>query len=243
MGFLDRVVGDLISDATGLPVKGLVRKVGAKNLLMLGGMAAAGGYAVHRMSQGRQPPPAPPAPPASRQDLPPLPPIPQGTAPPPPPAGLPPVPPGAARDAVPPPPPGSPDTGTGAEMPDHLVLAVVRTMVAAALADGRMTPQERAAIQSHLSDAGLRPEDVEQVHQDLVLPATPEELAALEPDPGRRPVLLRAALLILQADAEISGLERAWLERLGAALGLDEARQRELEHDLLAAARTAPDDT
>ena len=45
MGFLDRMVADLIGDSTGLPVKGVVRKVGAKNLLLLGGIAAAGGLA------------------------------------------------------------------------------------------------------------------------------------------------------------------------------------------------------
>jgi len=109
-------------------------------------------------------------------------------------------------------------------------------MVAAALADGRMTPEERAAIQPHLGESRLRPEDVARVHQDLVLPATPEELACLEPDPARRVVLFRAALLILRADTRITDTERTWLGRLGSALGLDEVRQRELEQDLLLAA-------
>lgn len=106
-------------------------------------------------------------------------------------------------------------------------------MVAAALCDGRMEPQERAAIQSRLSDSGLDQAGIAQVHQDLVIPAQPEELAALQADPAHRAAMLRSAVLILKADGDISDLERAWLDRLGAALGLDAVQQRELENDLL----------
>lgn len=252
MGFLDRMVADLIGDSTGLPVKGLVRKVGAKNLLMLGGMAAAGGYAAHKISQRRgEAAPPTPGPQQGYQ-------APQPSVPPPPPAAqayaqqahgsppagahghpvaTPPPPPAPGHQAPPPPPPvtaAEPNLEPG--LPSGLVLVVVRTMVAAALADGRMAPQERSAIQARLADSGLGQAEQAQVHQDLVIPAQPEELAAMVTSDEHRHAMFRAAVLVLQADQQISDLERAWLSRLGSALGLEPGQQAELEKDLLSAA-------
>ncbi|RMH23396.1 MAG: hypothetical protein D6696_00695, partial [Acidobacteria bacterium] len=71
MGFLDRMLGDLIQDSTGLPARRLVRAVGAKNILLVGGAMLAGGLASEKLGQAgasgpapqpRTPPPPPDAP-------------------------------------------------------------------------------------------------------------------------------------------------------------------------------------
>ena len=63
MAFLDNLVSDLIRKSTGFNARPFVRKVGATNILLLGGAAIAGALAAEKM---RQPAPAP--------DVPPLPP-------------------------------------------------------------------------------------------------------------------------------------------------------------------------
>jgi uncharacterized membrane protein YebE (DUF533 family) len=225
MGFLDRMVADMIGNATGLPVKGLVRRVGVKNLLLLGGAAAAAGAVAHKVGQSRSgvapspptsspvtgPHPPPPAGPSGQAQLPPLPPVPVSPAP------------------VPPEP--APSDATSELEPD-LTYCIVRTMVAAALADGEMAAEERQAIHSTLSDSGLGDERIRQIGQDLVLPATPEELAAMVQDPAQRPAVYRAAVLVTMADRSTNALESRWSERLALALGLDDEERQRLEADL-----------
>jgi hypothetical protein len=119
------------------------------------------------------------------------------------------------------------------DLPLDLVYPAVRVTVAAALADGRLAPAERAAIGAHLESPGLTPDQVTQVHRDLVLPATVEELAALAgAEPARR-TLYGLAALVLHSDREVTGPERAWLARLGDAFGLGEGDRRWLEGGLL----------
>ena len=225
MGFLDKMVADLVADSTGLPVRGLVRRAGVKNLLLVGGAVAAGGVAAGALAKrSRQPsgppatapPPPPPAQPAAAN----LPPVPTAQAPP----NLPPVP-------VPTPGPAPPTT-TDDPDPDTLY-AMIRAMVGAALADGSMAPEERAAIQNHLGDSGLSAERQQQVHRDLVLPPTASEIAAHCPAPGREPVY-RSAVLVTLSDRDLSLLERQYLERLAEALGLDPARAAGIRDQMLA---------
>jgi uncharacterized membrane protein YebE (DUF533 family) len=118
-------------------------------------------------------------------------------------------------------------------MPQPLLYAIIRTMVAAALADGQLKPAEKQAIHTHLGDSGLGQAEVQQIHQDLVIPPSPEELAAQVPDPQQRPVLYRAALMVIRADKQVAEIETAWLQRFAATLGFDEAYRVELESDLL----------
>lgn len=181
MGFLDRMVGKLVSDATGVDRR-LVRKlVGNKSLLMLGAGAALGGGAVAGLSGKQQPSTGPstwdnpdhvergtdqppPPPPRSQGTTPPKPPG-ERTAPPPPP----PPPPGAV-----PPPDDAEEVSADAapdadaveqaseeleepleeQLPPELTYGVVRVMVAAALADGDLTDTEREMIHGRLDDSG-----------------------------------------------------------------------------------------
>ncbi len=216
MGFLDRMVADLISNATGLPVKGLVRKLGAKKLLLGGAALAAGGLAVAKMQEAKGPSPA--AAPASTTPPPPLPPTPVANSLPP--APLPPLPP------VPTPPEAEIDLS-----PD-LTAAIVRTMIAAALADGHLATAEREAIHSNLQDSGLSPEQISRAHSDLLDPASPATLAALILKDSDREVLYRSAFLIIMADQEFAEAERCWLDDLAQHLNLDNNRKAAIEGEL-----------
>lgn len=45
MGFVEKMLSDLVRNATGVNARPLIRKIGAKNILMIGGAALAGGLA------------------------------------------------------------------------------------------------------------------------------------------------------------------------------------------------------
>jgi uncharacterized membrane protein YebE (DUF533 family) len=115
-------------------------------------------------------------------------------------------------------------------------------MVAAAIADGKMAPEEKQLVQKHLADSDLDDDQRRQIHQDLVLPASPEELAALAPGAEAREVLFRFAALVALSDRDVSDLERAWLERLAAAFELSAERRRELEADVFDAESPHPEE-
>jgi uncharacterized membrane protein YebE (DUF533 family) len=230
MGFLDRLVGDMIERGSGYNARKMVRRVGGKNILLLGG-ALVGGALLEQKMRGSSstsfsatsasggtattvPPrsssvgsasPAPPPPP-------PTPGTPRSTAPP------------------PPPPPNS-EAQEAEEIPVELLFAIVRTMVAAALADGELSPDERSVIEERLGEAPFSPDQRERVRKELLLPATPGELAELV-DGDDREVLMRFGLLVALAHEGVSEAERAWLERLAAALEIDAERVRTMEAEI-----------
>jgi tellurite resistance protein len=203
------------------------------------------------------PPPPPPLQPGA---TPPPPPPPNWTPPPPPPGGA--LDPATATPPEPPPPPPgmppsvahlfAPSAASAAdatrevtpdvqpdvtpdvepELTGRLLYAVVRTMVAAALADGTLAATEREKIQDRLTSGELTEEQVTQVRRDLVVPAGPEELAEMVTSFAERELLYRFAVLVVATDAGVSALEREWLGKLGAALGLTIERRAELEAEL-----------
>lgn len=236
MGFLDSMVSGLIRESTGYDtrqVRRLVRRIGGSKLLLAGGAAVAGALAAQHLGKsGRSgdsssaagrwtdagtgtPPPLPAAGPVP-PDLPPLPPLPTTG--------------GEEAEG------GSAEAA--AELPRELLFAVVRTMAAAAMADGDMAPEERAALEEHLGDSGLSPEQIGRVRKDLVLPPTPGELAEMvEELPERqaaeaRETLYRAAALIVHADREVSDVETAWLGKLAAELALSPERAEALRTEV-----------
>jgi uncharacterized membrane protein YebE (DUF533 family) len=74
----------------------------------------------------------------------------------------------------------------GPRLPNATLYNVVRTMVAAALADGELAVSERDLIEEHLAapsdDGGLLPEQVAQIRRDLVVPPPAAELAGELPE-------------------------------------------------------------
>ena len=204
MGFLDNMVSGLIRESTGYDtrqVRRLVRRIGGSKLLLAGGAAVAGAIAARHLGKsGESPPPPPPSGGPVPPDLPPLPPLPTS---------------GDAEE----------EEGS-AVLPRELLFAVVRTMAAAALADGEMAPEERAALEEHLDESGLDREQIRRVRKDLVLPPTPGELAEMvEELPEQqaaeaRETLFRAAALIVHADREVRETETTWLGKLARELNL-----------------------
>ncbi len=248
MGFLDGLVSDMVGNVAGVNPRRLVRMVGGKNILMMGAGAALGGGLAAALSKGQggaagQGPstftgsqPVPPSQAPGTGYPPPPPPGPAQTIPPPPPGPaqtIPPPPPGPAQTIPPPPAPEAPAPETAADEPSpEMTYAIVRTMVAAALADGNLAPEEKAIIQKHLGTSGLGGEQIRQIHQDLVLPPSPAELAALVPGGASREALYRFGGLIVLADRQTSDLERGWLNRLAAALELPAERVAVLEREI-----------
>ncbi len=246
MGFLDRLVGDLIQESTGLPARRLIRMVGGKNILMAGAGAALAGGLASTMGKNQGgvsaggPPPAPGSAPRTRGGPPP-PPVPGAASGRP---GMPPPPPPPGRDgaatgrpvpgAALPPEPGAAPEADAEELPQELTYAIVRTMVAAALADGELAAEEKTAIQRHLGESGLDETQTRQIHQDLVLPPSPEELAALVPAAEAREVMYRFGALISLADHHVSDHEREWLGRLATAFELPAERKAALEAEVFA---------
>jgi len=216
MGLLDNLVSDLVRSSTGFNARPFVRMVGGKNILLLGGAAIVGALAAEKMrdaNPGAVPPPPPPPPPLPGGE--------SATAPPPPlPLPLPPLPAEPSAAAVEP------------EVPQPLLYAIVRTMVSAALADGEMHSEEKALIEKRLEEGALSPEQTKQLHKDLVIPPTPEELGRMVASTEDRELLYRFGSLVVLAEGDVSPSERAWLDRFSAALGFTAARRAALEDDL-----------
>lgn len=223
MGLLENLVAGLVKQSTGLDTRRLTRRIGGRNLMMLGGAALAGMTGAekggsflggdHRRWTGSTPAEPPP------------PPLPASV--------------GGAEPPPPPPPPNAPvpekdAAALGETVPPELLFPLVRTLVAAALADGELASEERAAVEEHLEGSGLTPDQVARVRKDLVLPPTPAEIAGLVEEPAARDALYRAAVVVTKADGAISAEEEAWLDRLAGALAIPAERAAELEAEVLA---------
>lgn len=130
----------------------------------------------------------------------------------------------ATAPAVPPRP--EPEVPLAEEAEDLLLL---RAMVAAAKADERIEPEERDAIARQLDAAGLSSEERDLVLAEFDTPLSPEALADQAGDPMLRARLYAAAFA---AAGEVSAPERAWLDRLAAAMRLDRTATSAIERRL-----------
>jgi uncharacterized tellurite resistance protein B-like protein len=226
MGFLDNIVSDLVKNTTGVNARGFVRMVGGKNILLLGGAALAGAMAVDQTKpRGKTPPPPPPVPgEKSATPPPPPPPLPGATS---------------SQAQVPPPLPPVPDALTeparveSENLPPQIVYAIVRTMVAAALADGHLAAEEKELIHKHLGSSGLSPEQIGQIHKDLIVPPGHAELSSLVLDRGDKELVYRFGALVTLADGDVSELERTWLEQLAGTMQITPERRTQIESEIL----------
>lgn len=253
MGFLDRMLSDAIEQSTGFKARKLVRRIGSRRLLAMGGAALAGGMLAQSASRRTQGTGSfgggargNVVPPKSSSDLraqdrraqdaraqnAPLPPPPAA------PAKLPPLPVTATPDnPVPPVPPTPAPTATPPPVPgsdaDLAFEAVaLRTVVASALADGEIAAQERELLKEHLDGSSLPAAERQQIQSEVLAPASPEELARALP-PGEDPTSLVAlAIAMMRSDGELCSAERQWLESFAAALSLPATSVREIESEL-----------
>ncbi|NKC34358.1 tellurite resistance TerB family protein [Roseomonas sp. BU-1] len=184
------------------------------------GLATLAGVAIEAMTrEQRQPAPPRPAGRVRAPDLPPDPatrPVPRPATP----WRLPQTG-GAMAPAAPP--------AAAASAEDAEPLLLVRTMVAAAQADGVVEAAEREAIAEQLDAAGLSAAERDLVLADFDTPLAPEALAAEAQDPMLRARLYAAAVAGMD---DISAPERAWLDRLRQALGLDPQAAATIEEKL-----------
>ena len=125
--------------------------------------------------------------------------------------------------------PAPPPEPTGPEAEEAEALLMIRAMIAAAKADGRVDAAERAAIAAQLDAAGLSAEERDFVLADFDRPLTPEALARDATDPMLRARLYAAAFA---GAGDITPPERAWLDALAKALKLDKAAAAAIEERL-----------
>jgi len=81
----------------------------------------------------------------------------------------------------------------------------------------------------------LSPDETKQIHKDLVFPPTPQEIGTMVSTNEDRELLYRFGALVVRSQGGASAPERAWLERLGAALGLPAERRTALESEIFGA--------
>ncbi|WP_188310385.1 DUF533 domain-containing protein [Arenimonas fontis] len=148
---------------------------------------------------------------------------PGAAVPPPPPPGAYAARPGAGTVVPPPPPPGA-ATPPPATRREQEALHLLRAMIAAAHADGLIDEAERQAIMGRAREAGMEDDDLRMLEAEIRAPFTLEQLAA-RTLPGQETAVYAAALLAAGAETE---QERAFLDRLGKALSLDEASRRDI---------------
>jgi uncharacterized membrane protein YebE (DUF533 family) len=118
------------------------------------------------------------------------------------------------------------------ELPQQVVYAVVRTMVAAALADGHLAAEEKDHIHKHLGSSGLSQEQIGQIHKDLIVPPGHTELSRLISNQEDRELVYRFGALVTMADGDVSDLEKAWLERLAGSMEITPERRAQIESEI-----------
>lgn len=124
------------------------------------------------------------------------------------------------------------DQLSGPEAEDHSH-AILRALIAAAKADGRIDPQEEqliyAEIKRHTSDPQLQ----QWLDEEVSKPLDAVEVAQSAQDPGMAAEMYLASVMLVddQQDAE-----RAYLDELASALGIDPTLQVHLERQAKGAA-------
>lgn len=97
-------------------------------------------------------------------------------------------------------------------------LLFVRTMVAAAAADGHIDETERSRIAKGLAEAGIDPQTSRWLEDEMASPADVEEIADSVNDPEKAAQVYAAARIAIDPD---SIQEREFLHQLAEALDLD----------------------
>jgi uncharacterized membrane protein YebE (DUF533 family) len=105
-------------------------------------------------------------------------------------------------------------------------LLLLRTMVAAASADGQVDELERARIIKGMSEAGIDPQSREWLENEFASPADVDALADRVNDPDTASQVYAAARITIDPDTL---QEREFLRRLADSLDLDDAVIKEID--------------
>lgn len=108
-------------------------------------------------------------------------------------------------------------------------MLLVRAMVAAANADGRIDEQEKHTILSRMCEVGLSAEDMVFVAHEIDSPAGVETLLAQVNSPDMARQVFAVSLLAIDVDTPA---ESAYLNYLQQRLGLDDETVRRIQEEL-----------
>jgi uncharacterized membrane protein YebE (DUF533 family) len=103
---------------------------------------------------------------------------------------------------------------------DDLATRLLQAMIAAAKADGHVTPDERARIDAHLANLGLEAGAAALIAAELDAPLDVGRVAALARNDREATEIYAASLLVVDEDAPA---EKGYLALLAARMGLDPA--------------------
>ncbi|QEM81255.1 tellurite resistance TerB family protein [Halomonas binhaiensis] len=138
---------------------------------------------------------------------------------------------GAAATSQPPSSEGQPLENLEGSAQEQRSLSVLQAVIMAARADGHIDAQERQLITEQMGQLGADDELNAWVQRQLEAPLDAQALAsqADSPQAAREMYLISYAVV-----SDENAMERAWLNELGQALGLDESVRKELENQLQA---------
>ncbi|GLZ84860.1 hypothetical protein Pres01_09110 [Metapseudomonas resinovorans] len=117
------------------------------------------------------------------------------------------------------------DQLSGAEADDHS-LAILRALIAAAKADGRIDEQEKQAIYAEISRHTDDPQLQAWLDQEVQRPLDAAEVAQAASDPGMAAEMYLASVMLVD---DQQSAERAYLDELAYQLRLDPNLQAQLE--------------
>ncbi len=109
---------------------------------------------------------------------------------------------------------------------DKVALLLLKSMVAAAAADGRLDPSEHQRIRTQILSSGMTVEERNIIESVFAKPSSIEELASAATTPALCAEVYTAARLAIEPDSPI---EREWLDRLAAALNLEPGLRAHLD--------------
>ncbi|MBW2016141.1 MAG: tellurite resistance TerB family protein [Deltaproteobacteria bacterium] len=168
-------------------------------------------------------------------------------------AGMPPPPPGGAAPPVPPQvqgqeisspspapatPPGPaaapPPLPGGGSMPETSretgdAVLLIRSMIAAANADGMIDEEERGRILEKLKTIDLSPEEHAFIVRELLSPCDLDTIVHGVKSPEMAKQVYMVSLMAIEVDTDA---ERDYIRELGQRLGLDEAARAEIHREL-----------
>lgn len=122
---------------------------------------------------------------------------------------------------------GGPSSGGSVQSNQSLELAVLKSMIAAAKADGHIDSSEMRQIHERIEMFNLSREQKELVFSSLDRDVAPSELAALVSTIEHRSEVYLASCLVCGSHAP---QERAYLDKLSQALSLPEDLKKHLEY-------------
>lgn len=108
--------------------------------------------------------------------------------------------------------------GGGGAGSDDLATRLLKAMIAAAKADGKVTPAERARIEEQLDLLGFGAEARAMIEAELAAPPDVARIAALAGDEEEATQIYSAALLVVNPKG---AAEKEWLGALAGALHLE----------------------